>query len=391
MRAPINYLFVGRLLRTIHGKIFTRFLAVITVFFVIVALAASYLTAQMTHEFAIRDSENSLKFLVSNIHSSYFSHLKALDELANNPTFKKADFVNARKTVQTFLEFSTIFSTAHLYRPNGDLVFAEFKPDVYPYQPEPSFYQKSDRFVRLAKEVIKTGKAQATPTFYTKSNFLYQLYLVPIKDGLGKVIGLLSGGVFPRIYNLNHLLDGLALARHNFIYISDDHGSTLAASGMLPQRIPEIGIYEVPECGQSNASSPINSDAFTALLANWNGEPYIQLQQEIPDLKLKVTMGINRDLVEAKVSELLKSLFLAFIVCFLFALVFSLYIGQRVSRPLQEVLDSVREIDRGNFDVGLSAEAADEFGELARYIDRIRRKIQKDRLLGEFWGEELKL
>jgi two-component system sensor histidine kinase YesM len=65
------------------------------------------------------------------------------------------------------------------------------------------------------------------------------------------------------------------------------------------------------------------------------------------------------------------------ILCFVTAVVISLFISQRISRPIQSLRSLMQEVERGNFDIDLRIKAANEVADLARDCEIAVKKVLK--------------
>jgi two-component system sensor histidine kinase YesM len=64
------------------------------------------------------------------------------------------------------------------------------------------------------------------------------------------------------------------------------------------------------------------------------------------------------------------------LLCFVTAAIISLYISQRISRPIQSLRGLMQEVERGNFDIDIRVNAANEVADLARDCDIAVKKVR---------------
>ena len=337
-------------MRSIHGTLF-RYIALVWLLGLVIVTGAAYVVGKRSLEQFSRDDYQSLIASVAHhIETSFQEELQALDQVAGMSAFQPFDRPAARTTVAAFLGFDNIFSTIHVYEPDGTLAFAEKRPSVTAYQIEGNFHNKADAdYVRRAEQVLATGKPLASPTYYTSSGELYQTYLVPIIND-GKAVGLLSGGVFPDLSGLEKWIEGLKLGDDNFLEITDSSGRVVAHSGR-----------------------PAHT--------------YETYSATIPSLNFVVKLGASTARLEARLSEWLKILVIIFAVGVLVNLVITTWIGRRLSRPFAEIRAKLDALEQGDFRVRLATRArSDEIGVLSEKIQKISDRIETHQMLGEFWA-----
>ena len=64
------------------------------------------------------------------------------------------------------------------------------------------------------------------------------------------------------------------------------------------------------------------------------------------------------------------------LLCFVTAAIISLFISQRISRPIQSLRGLMQEVERGNFDIDIRVNAANEVADLARDCDIAVKKVR---------------
>ena len=336
-------------MKSIRGILF-RYIAVVWFVGLVIVTGAAYVVGKNSLEqFSRADYENLIRSVSHHVEASLQEQLQSLDQIAKMPALQPFDPPTARATVVAFLGFDNIFSTIHVYQPDGSLLFAEKRPSVPAYKISNNFHQGLNKdYERLAETVLQTQRPMASRTNFTSSGQLYQTYVVPIIND-GKTVGLLSGGVFPNVRGLEKWIEGLKLGDDNFLEITDSQGRTIARTGRTP-------------------------------------ESFETYSATIPSLNLVVTLGAGTARLEARLDEWFEILVILFSVGVLVNLAITTWIGRRLSRPFSEIVTKLDAIERGDFRARLAAVTrTDEIGMLSEKIQRISDRIEKHRILGEFW------
>ncbi len=384
-------------MRSIQNLIFIRLFSIILIFFAVVAGFTYVLTSEAIKQFAISDASTSLSFIVNNIEGNYKSELIAIDQIASLDGFVPFDEKIAQGVVKEFLQLPNIFTTVYFYKVNGDLVFAEkrFSPDPTTYKPKSNFYQKDAQFVALAKKVITERRSVSSDALFSRSGELYQTYLTPVFDDREKqhVIGILSGGVFPRLKKIEYLLRGLKLGQDNFILLTDSQGNFITSDGIDERDATGSMKQQAYEAAQHffKGTDAGSRQVFVKQGLVLGQKSFIVMSLPITDLKLVVTLGFNMRPIDQKTRELSNRLFFALVVGFLLSLFASVFVGGRLSKPFREMAHTVNEINIGNFSARTEYKGNDEIGYLSERINTLAEKIEKSEYLGNLWSNEAEL
>jgi len=379
-------------MRSIQSIIFIRLTVVIIIFFGVVSAVSYYLTNEAIRQFVVSDSTTSLAFIINNVKNNYGADLKALDDLSNMHGFLPFEEKKAQETLKDFLEFPNIYNTVHMYRADGELMFAERRATMGAYSPKKNFRQKNKEFIELADWVIKERKPKASEVFFSPNGTLYQTYVSPVFADKEKtqIYGILSGAVFPRLQSIEHLLHGLQLGQDNFILITDSSGHFLTADGITEKDATAAIQDHTNHATQRFFGKNVKHDpsAFVDYHEDLGPNSYIVISLPIDELKLVVTIGVNDHRIEAKNKELTYRLLVALVLGLVLSLVASIVVGGRLSKPFRQVADAINQINNGNFSARVSYSGDDEIGYLSKTINALAEKIQKSEYLGNLWHTE---
>ncbi len=380
-------------MRSIQSIIFIRLFVVIIIFFGVVSAVAYYLTNEAMRQFVVSDSTTSLTFVINNVKNNYGTDLKTLDELTVMKGFLPFEEKTAHETLKKFLEFPNIYNTVHMYRADGELLFAERRSTMGPYSPKHNFRLKNKHFIQLADKVIAEKKSIASEVFFSPNGTLYQTYVSPVFSDAKKehVFGILSGAVFPRLQSIEHLLHGLQLGQENFILITDSSGHYLTSDGISEKDatgpIQKHTDHATARFFGKNATAD-HKQAFIDNHEDLGPNTFIVVSLPIDELKLVVTMGVNTHRIDAKNKELTYRLLVALVIGLLLSLGASIVVGDRLAKPFRQIAESVNEINSGNFSARVTYNGDDEIGYLSKTINALAEKIQKSEYLGNLWHTE---
>ncbi|HEY9715162.1 MAG TPA: HAMP domain-containing protein, partial [Chroococcales cyanobacterium] len=378
--------------RSIQSIIFIRLFIIILIFFGVVSAVAYFLTRETMRQFVVSDASTSLSFIINNVKTNYQSDLTALDQIANMDGFLPFDEARARPLLKDFLEFPNIFSTVHMYQADGKLLFAERRATMGAYYLKPNFHLKEPEFVELAERVIREKRPAASNVFYSKKGTLFQTYVTPVFSDEAKqhVFGILSGGVFPRLQKIDHLLKGLKLSQENFILITDNNAHFICSDGIAEADAGKYTSRHTLRAAKQFFAEPAQAVEHTLISEKikLGKSSFIVLSQPIPELKLIVTLGVNTHRIDEKTRELSYRLLVALAAGMVLTLFASIFIGDRLAKPFRRVVRAVDQINSGNFSARVDYGGDDEIGYLSKSINRLAEKIQKSEFLGNLWSTE---
>ncbi|MBZ0185139.1 MAG: HAMP domain-containing protein, partial [Candidatus Obscuribacterales bacterium] len=313
----------------------------------------------------------------------------ALDEIASMEGFLPFDEPIARGVINKFLRFPNIFATVHLYRADGSLVFAKRRATMGSYIYKTNFYEKDPDFIAQARRVLAEKHPRASEVIFSSKGTLYQTYITPVfsDDKKEHVFGILSGGVFPRLQRIDHLLYGLKLGKENFILITDSHGHFITSDGISESHASTIKRHT----GQAaklffTSDKPDLSNAFVENKLEVDDNSYIVISLPIDELKLLVTLGVNTHRIESNSRDLSYRLLVALVIGSLLSLVASIFIGDRLAKPFREIAEAINRINKGDLGVKVDYMGEDEIGYLAEAVNVLSEKIRKSEYLGSLWS-----
>ena len=382
-----------RVVRSIRSIIFFRFFLVVALFFGVVSGVAYFVTKKTIRQFAISDNSIALSSVINNIRSNYTTQLAALDRIAWMSGFFPYEPARADIVLREFLEFQNVFTTVHFYRKDGKLLIAKKRDRMPEYNLEQNFYNKNNpEYIALAERVIREKRPITSQTFFTSRGDLYQTYLVPVFSDAQKtnVLGILSGGVFPRVQRIDSLVEGLRLNDKNFILVSDSRGRPIASSGLEEN---DVGRYlrEPVDRAVENFYGRLAGPPDRPLVeegASVRSLPFFLITLPLPELKLFVTLGVDTSLLRRKEKDLLDQLMAALVFGLILSSFASFYVGERLAKPFRAIVTAIKEISVGNFSARVAYQGDDEIGSLAELIQRLAEKIKKSDYLGNLWSTD---
>jgi len=351
-------------------------------FFTSLAIVGYYFAHKLIYDFALQDHQRMIGFLSANIEANLQQHLRELDELAKRKEIVSLNKAEATEELEAYLSFVNLYTSIHLYSKNGDLLLAVKRDSMPEYKPKSNIHDQADKSLALLlDQVLKEGKALISDISRARSGLLYQIYAAPVRNAAGEVVSILMGGFSPVVTNFDFLTEGLEFDNKNFVSLYAKQVQVLAVSGgdQITQEIEAVSAEAAAVNAGSNEITKINHKDF------------IILAKYLPTLRYWLVYGLNRSVLKAKEEVVLHYLFLLFCVCSLFCFAFSSFLGRRISKPFELLVKGFKQLHLGAFEYRINYNKKDEMGYLCHLFNRQMDKIQKDKILGEFWTNEEEL
>lgn len=351
-------------------------------FFTSLAIVGYYFAHKLIYDFALQDHQRMIGFLSANIEANLQQHLQELNELAQHKDIANLNRTKAVSEIENYLGFANLYTSIHLYAKNGDLLLAVKRDSMPEYKPKKNIHEQADKsLAHLLDQVLKENKSLISDISRARSGLLYQVYAVPVKNKAGEVTSVIMGGFSPVVTNFDFLTEGLEFDDKNFVSLYAKQVQVLAVSGgdQITQEVENISA----EAALVNAGSKEITEI--------KHKDFIVLAKYLPTLRYWLVYGLNRSVLRAKEEVVLHYLFLLFCVCSLFCFAFSNFLGRRISKPFELLVNGFKQLHLGAFEYRINYNKKDEMGYLCHLFNRQMDKIQKDKTLGEFWTNEEEL
>jgi hypothetical protein len=369
-------------MKSIRFIVFTRFLIVGLVFLVVLAGLAYLIGHRMISRFYIQDNLRIIQSLAKNIQTQYLMQLEAVDRLAKTPGIaKNFNMTQAKTAIQAFWNIDVALDTIYIYQKDGTLLLSMRRNSDNTEQPHRNFYEKSEKdFIKLAEAVFKERKSQISEVYTASTGASYQVYLSPLE------YGLVSGGLFADNKTMLGLLDGLQLSEKNFIVMSDTKGNVIYHQGVGTAASPAFNEILEKAAKLHTVNSDTRRQFFEVpddiLLA---GRGFYIFPVYLPEIKRVVILGASKDRISAKEKEFLGTLFVVFPIGFLFCVLMSYLIGNKISTPLHEVILAIKKLNEGDTSHRIQSLGKNEISYLCDEVNLLTERIEKNRIIGELW------
>ncbi len=354
------------------------------IFVLIFSTVGYFVLVNFLTQIVVRDNMNIQKFISNNFHKHYQEELVGLKLLAKMPGLMPFDLKKAGVTAEEYLKFDNVFSTIHVYDVDKNLLFAKHRANTPAYKIEKKINDKDNpTFGPLAERVLREGVAEASPTVFTSSGQLLQIYVVPIFASADSKTpsGLITGGVFPAVYGLDYMVEGLNLSEDNFFFVADLKQNVVARSGSTMDTLALDFPAHMKRSVSHFAEHPTDDFYLDETIP-----AYYVFSMPLRDLKLIVFWGVSTHHIVQKKKDLMIYLLVAVALGVVLSSLGSYYLANRLAGPLQEIYSSVEGLTQGDFSKRIRYGGNDELGHLCDLINRFAIKLRKDRFIGDLWS-----
>ncbi|NBD25733.1 cache domain-containing sensor histidine kinase [Paenibacillus glycinis] len=167
--------------------------------------------------------------------------------------------------------------------------------------------------------------------------------------------------------------------KNKTIYVADENGDVISSSA---KRSPYRNIAEIAP-GEAKAGALNDGDV---VYASIRGERSILVQKSLPNGWKTVVVLPYDELIDQASAASRKMLYIS-IVCIAVAIVLIYWTSQLMTKRFESLLQQIRKVERGNFDVRLPKMGTDEVGQLSFALKKMAVTIQE--LINDVYKKEI--
>ncbi|WP_229263678.1 cache domain-containing sensor histidine kinase [Cohnella cholangitidis] len=363
-------------LRSIQTNMVLAFVILILMTILIMSITSYYLTKEAVKSKAQAYTTELVKQVNNNI-KSYVNGMKSMSDLvvgnhAVQQYLSTTEFGSlqeekkAKEAVADMLESMLVsrtdISSVNVIGYGGQFVSGRKDLELNPYIDITglSWYTKAKE--AGGESVISPSHVQ--PVFKDRYPWVVSLSRELIsRDGQTKL------GVFLVDLNfsvMNDMVKEIRLGQRGYLFIVDSGGKIVyhPQQQLIYSNLKSEMIDQVLEIENGTFTSDEGSDSRMYTVQN-------------SDFGWKI-VGVSyvNELVDNQ-NEVRLSFIILGLICIVIAIVISVFLSQRVSRPIKQLQDSMKEVEKGNFDIHVSVPKTIEIGRLARAFNIMVGKIKE--------------
>lgn len=330
----------------------------------------SYITISKSIEHSFDDHIKMASALGRNIDYILESNITRLLDInvSGHVDFADGDWEPERRMLKTAYEYSIFSDGVFLMDTQGTVLIK------HPHKMDSLVNMLGNPYVDRALQEHHTVVSDVYTVPETGRKMLY--VLVPLKSTDGRFLGLVGGEADPTSYAFTQMFKATPLGGSTRIDLVDRYGVIITSNvqeriltvsdhnRMLNKLVAEkqprvLTCHRCHEQGQSHPQRETDVLAFMPLkLAPWG-----------------IAIREPEDAVFAPVTSFKRFVVIISIVYVLTALLMTFGITNSIVRPLKQLTEATRRMERGEMDSALPVARTDEIGELTHSFDTMRSRL----------------
>jgi two-component system sensor histidine kinase YesM len=362
--------------QSIQSNITMAFVLLITITAFTLSMISYYLSEEAVQANARQNATDMMKQVTATIRTYVTGMENISDVTANNRDIQEylskktySSLTEEKQYEEKISEFfqSILFSrsdiaSVNIFGYNGQAVFGRKDAELNPYVDlaEQSWYAQAQQ--TGGKNVLSSSHVQ--PIFQNNHRWVVSLSReLQRKDG-GQPLGVLL--VDLNFSVLNDMLSDINLGKRGYIFIVDE-------SGNLVYHPQQQLIYSNLKAEMMDRVTAIRSGTF---LTDEGDQSRMYTVQDSGFGWKIVGVSYVDELVSNKTEMRLSFLALSSL-CIIVAILLSLLISTRLSQPIKQLQEHMKEVEKGNFDIQVPVGFTKEIGRLARAFNLMVGKIKE--------------
>lgn len=327
-------------------------------------LSAGYFTVHRSYKALKLQKQQDELVMAKNISAQVQDVLikakQTIELLAQYPAIKSMDVARQQEALTSVTQVTELIDGMIIVDLKGNiLVLDKSGPDVSHLIPDSPYQQ----FVALVK---KTGKVQFLKIYKSKTGDVAAAINAPIYHG-GKMAGVLSGGILLT----KHDLGGIArirIGRSGYAYIVDGQGHVVAdpqTEKLLENVSANTAVRELLD-KREGVTEFINQEGVQVLAAF----------APIKETGWGVVVSQLTSESYALADQILYFIAGVFFLSLAGALAIGVFFARRVAKPVDSLVQGVKQVAEGRLDLRITASRRDEIGELAEAFNNMTVKLK---------------
>ena len=205
--------------------------------------------------------------------------------------------------------------------------------------------------------------------FDVTSGFPVMSVSSPVKDGTGKVLGVLVGRVNTNEIN-KLMLERSGLGKTGESVLVNSSNIVVTDLLKIPGQAMKRTIFniQIDRC--------LKGETFSGPFVDYNGDPVYGYYHWVPEIRSCIATKIDQSEVLSSFARLYGLIIPIILIVALIVGVIGFLMGKVILKPLSVLKDKVQMINAGNFNAYTGITTKDEIGELARSFDDMAMKLK---------------
>ncbi|MBN2027021.1 MAG: GAF domain-containing protein [Actinobacteria bacterium] len=353
-----------RFFKGIRGRILLVVLLVSTLTGVLVGVSAYYIARSSVRDQVYENLSNIADDVELVISDVWLPTLEGQMQILAGVAERLTDIYGGSEGISKGLEETggkiPGFERLSVFLPNG-LMLASSDPD---YEP--------DRMEEL--ETIAPGETIVIPYRLMEGSGGQEKVMTvaaPILMG-GEVVGVLAGDVPPE--RLSNTLESLVVGSSGEVYIVNGESQAIT---LPPKAGDEAGLEILGEPMETESTRMVTEgESGVAEYTNYVGEEVLGSYIWMPELGWGLIVEESADVAFSRLSTLRDSVIVIVLILAVAALIASIFISRRISRPLIALKTGAEKLGLGDLDYRIDLKGAEELESMVGSFNRMAAAIQ---------------
>lgn len=342
----------------------------------IVGAVTMYTMAAEIHRQVEVANKSRATALARHVHAEISLGQRLLETVAEDPATKKMEPGAMDQAIGHAVNFNPIFHSIYAYDAAENVVLRRYGPgqESSAGRSRTLGEKRDTEFVELARATMRDGRSRLLPVRLSPANNLFVPCLTAVPGEGGKFLGVLSGAISAAGLGFREMIQGLAPGRRGYVVLLDGEQRVLAATNYAPGKVGEVFPHPIDwYWGQPAVLHPRGVD--------------LAARVPVKDVGIDVLVALPRDEALDVLPQALFKVLAASLAALALAGVFGFWLSERLTEPVNELLDGIRKLGDGILTHRLDPQGEDELAEVGRAFNKLAESLARNRMIEEFWAE----
>jgi len=349
--------------------------SLVSVSIIVAAILLSFSVTEETARLSSQQYTQQLIRQISNNISAYMDYMNGISTFIQSDkdiqqyllAMKQEDKVNnekqAQEVLKTFIRSRKDISLVAVFDLNGNSLFHDSTFIQNPFRPPMTQPWFNSAIQAQGGSVISSSHVQNI--VLDRYRWVISLSRLIYKTGTNEKIGVLLVDLNYDI--INRICSSIQLGKRGYVFIIDKNGEIVyhPQQQLIYGNLKKENIQQIVQSTQNYfAANNVEADKFYSV-------------ETMPVIGWKV-VGVNyRDELVENRDQIRRTYAFWGLAFFSISILLSLFIAQRISRPIRQLRNSMRQVEQGNFSIRADIQSTNEIGELGRDFNIMVAEISK--------------
>lgn len=349
--------------------------SLVSVSIIVAAILLSFSVTEETARLSSQQYTQQLIRQISNNISAYIEYMNGVSTfvqsdkdiqeylLANTSEIKTSAERRAQEVLQTFIRSRKDISLVAVFNLKGESLFHDSTFVQNPFRLPTIQPWFTAALQAQGDSVISSSHVQNI--VQDRYRWVISLSRLVYKTGTTETIGVLLVDLNYDV--INRICSSIQLGKRGYVFIVDKNGEIVyhPQQQLIYGNLKKENIQQIVKSTQNYfAADNVEADKFYSI-------------ETMPVIGWKV-VGVNyRDELVENRDRIRQTYAFWGLTFFSISILLSLFIAQRISRPIRQLRNSMRQVEQGNFNIRTDIQSSNEIGELGRDFNIMVVEIEK--------------